>query len=310
MFLVILLYAILASTFTIAKIALRFAKPFFLIGFRMVLAGTLMISFIYFFQKHKFNITKKDWWLFIKVAIFHVYLAFIPEFWALQYISSSKTNLIYSATPFIAALLAYIFLKEKLTIKKTMGMLIGFGSLIPAFLTRTDIRETVMEMFSISIPELFLLISVVSAAYAWFIVKRLLDKGYSLLLINGIAMFLGGIGAFITSFFVEGTKTCPLFDLWPFLFWTGLLTLVANMIVYNFYGWLLKKYSITFVTSAGFLSPVFGAFYGYFFLAENITWHYFVSLGFIIIGLYLFYKDEIKKKDENIKKSEIEKQGA
>jgi drug/metabolite transporter (DMT)-like permease len=305
MFLVILLYAILASTFTIAKVALGFSKPFFLIGFRMILAGALMVSFIYFFQKYKFNIKKKDWWLFIKVAIFHVYLAFIPEFWALQYLSSSKTNLIYSATPFIAALLAYLLLKEKLTFKKTLGMLIGLVGLIPVFLTQTDIREAAMEMFSISVPELVLLIAVASGAYAWFIVKKLLDRGYSLLMINGVSMFLGGIAALITSFFVEGITTCPIFDFWPFLFWTSLLILVAN-----FYGWLLKKYSITFVSSAGFLCPVFGSFYGYFFLSENITWHYFVSLGFIIIGLYLFYKDEIKKKDENIKKSEIEKQGA
>lgn len=297
MLLVILLYAILASTFTIAKMALNFAKPFFLIGFRMIMAGSLMISFIYFFQKHKFNIKKDDWWLFIKVSIFHVYLAFIPEFWALQYVSSSKTNLIYSATPFISALLAYILLKEKLTFKKMLGMLIGISSLLPIFLTQTDVRESAMEIFSISLPEIVLLIAVASAAYAWFIVKKLLDKGYSLLMINGVAMLLGGIGALITSFIVEGIKAPLIFDFWPFLFWTSLLVLVANIIVYNFYGWLLKRYSITFVTSAGFLCPIFGAFYGYFFLSENITWHYFVSLGFIIIGLSLFYKDEIKKKN-------------
>ncbi len=296
MFLVVLLYAILASTFTIAKIALNYAKPFFLIGFRMIMAGGIMLSFLYLFKRKQFYIKKKDIWLFIKVAIFHVYLAFIPEFWALQYLSSSKTNLIYSATPFIAALLAYFILKEKLSVKKTIGMLMGIGGLVPIFLTQTDIRETGMEFFSISLPEMVLLVAVFSAAYAWFIVKKLLDKKYSLLMINGVAMLFGGIGALVTSFFVEGTATCPIFDFWPFLGWTSLLVLVANLIVYNFYGWLLTKYSITFVISAGFLCPIFGAFYGYFFLSENITWHYFISLGFIILGLYLFYKDEVRLK--------------
>lgn len=298
MFLVVLLYAVLASTFTIAKIALEYAKPFFLIGFRMITAGTLMLSFIYFFQKHKFKIKNNDWILFIKVSLFHIYLAFIPEFWALQYLSSSKTNLIYSATPFIAALLAYIILREKLSLKKTVGMLIGIAGLIPVFLTQTDIREAGMELFSISLPEIVLLGAVASAAYAWFVVKKLLDKGYSLLMINGIAMFFGGIGALLTSFIVEGTSTSPVFDFWPFLGWTSLLILVANIVVYNFYGFMLKKYSVTFVTSAGFLCPVFGGFYGYFFLSENITWHYFVSLAFIFLGLYIFYKDELKLKQK------------
>lgn len=296
MFLVVLLYAILASTFTIAKIALEYAKPFFLIAFRMIVSGTLMLSFIYFFQKHKFKINNNDWLLFIKVAIFHIYLAFIPEFWALQYISSSKTNLIYSATPFISALLAYLLLKEKLSFKKTVGMLIGLIGLIPVFLSQTDIREASMELFSISFPEIVLLGAVISAAYAWFVVKRLLDRGYSLLMINGISMLLGGIASLLTSFVFEGTASSPIYSLWPFLGWSSLLILVANIIVYNFYGLMLKKYSITFVSSAGFLSPIFGAFYGYFFLSENITWHYFLSLGFIVAGLYVFYKDELKLK--------------
>ncbi|KKP24744.1 MAG: hypothetical protein SZ59_C0001G0062 [candidate division TM6 bacterium GW2011_GWF2_28_16] len=295
MFLVVLLYAILALTFTIAKISLEFAKPFFLVGFRMILAGGIMLLFTYFFKRNKFYIKKSDIWLFIKVAIFHIYLVYIPDIWSLQYLSSSKSNLIYSATPFIAALLSYILLKEKLKFKKFLGMLIGLAGLIPILLTQTDIRETGMEFFSVSFPEIVLLIAVISGAYAWFIVKKLLDKGYSLLMINGFSMLLGGFWALITAFFVEGINKNSIFDFWPFLGWTLLLIFVANIVFYNFYGWLLKRYSITFVTSAGFLSPVFGAFYGYFFLSETISWHYYVSLIAIIIGLFVFYREERSK---------------
>lgn len=168
MFLAVLLYAILASTFTIAKIALGFAKPFFLIAFRMIVAGALMLSFVYFFKRKQFVVRKKDWGLFLKTALFHIYISFIFEFWSLQYLTSSKTNLIYSATPFLAALLSYIILSEKLSIKKTLGMIIGMLGLIPILFTQTDIREAGMELFSISVPEVTLLIAVISGAYAWF----------------------------------------------------------------------------------------------------------------------------------------------
>lgn len=295
MLLVVLLYAVLASTFTIAKTALAYAKPFFLIGFRMTLAGLLLLGYLYFFKREKFYLQKKDWLLFAKVSLFHIYFAFILEFWALQYISSSKTNLIYSATPFIAAILSYFLLKERLGLQKFLGMLIGVLGLIPIFLTQTDIRESGMQLFSMSLPEVVLLFAVVSAAYAWFVVKQLMDKGYSLLMINGVAMLVGGILSFFTSIAFEGVSTSPVFDFWPFLIWTLLLILVANIIVYNFYGWLLTKYSITFVISAGFLCPIFGAFYGWFFLNEQITWHYFVSLVCVMVGLFLFYRKEIKK---------------
>lgn len=297
MLLVVLLYALLASTFTIAKICLSYAKPFFLIAFRMIIAGSFMMGFLYFFKRKSFVIKKDDIWLFLQTSIFHIYLAFVLEFWSLQYLSSAKTNLIYSATPFVAAFFAYILLSEKLGIKKFTGMLIGFVGLIPIFLTQTDVREAAMELFSVSLPEIILLLAVISGAYAWFIVKRLLDKGYSLLMINGFSMFVGGLFALVTFFWFEGIESSPIFDLWPFLGWVSLLILIANIIVYNFYGWLLKKYSVTFVTSAGFLCPVFGAFYGYFFLSENITWHYFVSFAFICLGLFIFYREEIDNKN-------------
>ncbi|MFC1894925.1 DMT family transporter [Candidatus Dependentiae bacterium] len=295
MILVVLLYAILASTFVIAKTALAYAKPFFLIGFRMIIAGMILLGYLLLFKKDKFFVSKKDYWLFLKVSLFHIYFAFIPEFWALQYVSSSKTNLIYSSTPFIAAILSYFLLSEKLALQKFIGMFIGILGLIPVLLTQTDIREAGMQFFSVSAPEIILFGAVLSAAYAWFIVKDLMGKGYSLLIINGIAMFIGGVLSLITSLFFEGVTVSPIFDFGPFLFWTLVLIFVANVVVYNYYAWLLQKYSITFVMSAGFLCPIFGAFYGWFFLGEQITWHYFVSLAFVMLGLHIFYRKEIKK---------------
>ncbi|MFH1644083.1 MAG: DMT family transporter [bacterium] len=298
MFLVILEYLILASTFTIAKATLFYAKPFFIIGIRMTFAGILLLGFKYLTDKRSLTLYKSDWWLFLKASIFHIYLAFIPEFWALQYLTSAKTNLIYSATPFIAALLAYFIFAEKLTRQKTIGMFIGLLGLIPIFLTQTDPREGSMELFSFSLPELVLLGAVFSATYAWFIIKKLLIKGYSLVVINGVSMFVGGIFSLLTSFIFEGVKTNPVFDFWPFLFWVLFLILMANIISYNLYAWLIKHYSITFVTFAGFLCPVFGAFLGWFFLGEHISWHYYFALLCIAIGLYVFYKDEMKLKQE------------
>ena len=293
MFLVGLEYAILASTFTVAKTVLSYAKPFFTIGFRMTVAGVLLLGYQYIFNRSKFVIKKEDWWLFFKVSIFHVYLAFIPEFWALQYLSSSKTSLIYSATPFIAAILSYFLLSERLNKRKIFGMFVGILGLIPVLLTQTDTREAAMELFSISLPEVVLFGAVISAAYAWFILKELMKKGYSLPIINGVAMFAGGILSFATSFVAEGVSVSPVFSWGPFIGWVSLLIFLANIVSYNFYGWLLKRYSITFMTFAGFLCPIFAAFYGWFFLSEQITWHYFLSLLLITIGLYIFYKEEI-----------------
>lgn len=296
MFIVFLNYLILASTFTIAKITLFFAKPFFIIGFRMTMAGIILLIFQYLFNKQELTLKRDDWWLFFKASIFHVYLAFIPEFWSLQFLSSSKVTLIYSSTPFIAAILSYFIFSEKLSGLKALGMTIGLSGLVPIFLTQTDIREAGMSFLSISAPELVLMIAVFSATYAWFVVKTLLNKGYSFITINGVAMFVGGIFSLVTSFGIEGVKSSPVYNWSQFLFWVFLLIFASNVVFYNLNTWLMKHYSITFVTFAGFLCPIYGAFLGWFFLSEVITWHYFVALAFIITGLYIFYKDEMRIK--------------
>ena len=131
MLLVVLIYSILALTFVFAKKTLAYANPFFLIGFRMILAGTILLLHQRFFSKTHFSINKSDYWLFFKVALFHIYFSFIFEFWSMQYLSALKITIIYSATPFIAAILSYILLKERLSWQKVLGIIIGLGGLAP-----------------------------------------------------------------------------------------------------------------------------------------------------------------------------------
>ncbi|MCK4265158.1 DMT family transporter [Candidatus Babeliales bacterium] len=298
MILIILVYAILASTFTLAKASLQYSKPFFLIGCRMILAGTFLLGYLALFKRKALYITKNDLLLFLKVALTHVYIFFIFEFWALSFpsLSSSKTSLIFTSTPFVAAFLSYLLLGERLSLTKIMGMALGIIGLAPVLVLQVDPLEAGKEFFRFSFPEAILLIAVVSGAYAWFDIKKLMSKGYSLLLINGFAMLVGGIGAFLTSSLVEGFTPFPVSNIFQFSKYVLALILVSNIVFYNFYGWLLKRYSFTLLSFAGFLTPLFAAFYGWFFLGETITWHYYFSLVVVFIALYIFYKDEILKK--------------
>lgn len=290
MILVILLYALLASTFAIAKYVVSLGKPFFIIGFRMILAGSTLLSYLWITNKSACKIEKEDWKLFFKTALFHVYLAFIPEFWALQFVSSIKTNIIYSSTPLIAAFLSYFLLGERLTKKKWLGMFLGGLSLLPIFTLSSSGGEITLSG-SIAFHDLVLFGAVVSASYAWFLVKRLMDKGYSLPLINGIAMLFGGIGALITSFLFDGVKESLIYD-WPaFLKAIVLLIFIANILVYNLYGFLLKRYSVTLLALSGLLCPVFGALFGWFFLSEQLSIYHFISLGGIALALFIFQSE-------------------
>lgn len=290
----VLEYAILASTFTIAKVAIGHADPLFLIGVRMVASAPLMLLVHRWQAKPTFTIDKKDYSLFFKVSIFHIFLPFIGEFWALQFVSSAKTAITYSLTPFIAALLSYFLLKKKLSSKQSIGLVVGLLGLMPIFFSGDDIAHIAGEFLYVSMPELVLLLSVISASYAWFVVSELMNRGYGISLINGVAMFFGGIFSLVLWYFLSDGRTPIKGDLSSFFMWTALLIVVANVISYNLYGYLLRHISITFMSAIGFLCPIFASIFGVFLLGEKLGVSHMVALVLVSLGLWLFYQEEIR----------------
>lgn len=290
---VIILYALLALTFPLSQFALYYTSPLFLIAFRMLLAGAVLLSY-HVFSRKSFFIARKDIWLFVKAAFFYIYLSFIPEFWALQYVSSLKTTIMYSLTPFITAFLEYTLLKKRLNHAKFMGMFIGTVGLIPLLMLPNTHCLPFGKCAYPLLPEVALLVAITAGAYAWFLVKDLAQRGYSLVLINGITMSLGGFMSLLTHWVTGPLAYFPVTHIGPFLIYTIALILISNVIVYNLYGHLLKSYSITFLAFAGFLSPLFGTFYAWLFFHEHISWQYFISFIFVFVGLAIFYQGEQK----------------
>jgi len=318
MILVLINFMLLSLAFTVGKLALDYMTPIFFIGFRMSVAGALLLTYVYFFRRNEWRISKKDVPLLLAISFFHIYLSFILEFWALQYVDSAKACFMFNLSPFVTALFAYIWLKEPMTSKKWVGLIIGFLGFLPVLMTNGAVERSVGTFFFFSMPELALLAAASAAAYAWILIKKLMKHShYSPMMINGFAMFTSGIGAFITAFFLEKgpyirvpeggieqtLETIPyigfLFTglgakLLPLLFYTGLLILISNVIFYNLYAYLLKKYSATFLSFAGITAPLFAAFFGWLLLGEVITWGFYVSLVIVGLGLYIFYQDELK----------------
>lgn len=293
--LAVLEYAILASTFTLAKVAVQYADPLFIIGVRMVVSAPLMFLVHYIHKKNTFCIAKEDRVKFLLVSIFHIFLPFSAEFWALQYVSSAKAAITYSLTPFIAAVLSYFLLKKKLAFKQVLGLAIGLLGLMPIFFSPDDIPYMAGKLLFVSIPELVLLLAVCSASYAWFIVSDLMKRGYGISFINGVAMLLGGIFSFMLWWLVFDDKPPITGDFSQFVLWTSLLILVANVLSYNFYGWLLNHISITFMSAIGFLCPIFASIYGIVLLNENLGLSHILALVMVTFGLWLFYREEIEK---------------
>ncbi len=317
MFLVFALYFLFASTFTIGKAALAYVSPFLFTGIRMVCAGSMLLWYTYLYNQKGKVFDRKDCVLFAQIIVFHIFCSYTLEFWALQQVTSAKACLLYNLSPFITALFSYVLFSEHLTVRQACGLMVGFLGFIPILLSQTPLEEIAGHIGFLSWPEMALIASVTSSAYGWMIMKKLVTKGYSFIFINGIGMTGGGILALGLSYIVEGVpvlKTVPavlpqLADCCGLLtenivmlgLYSVAIIVIANIIGYNLYAHLLSKYSATFLSFAGFVTPLFAALLGWVFLGEVVTWHFFATMMLVLCGLCLFHeKKEIKFEEKGL----------
>lgn len=290
--LVLILFALFASIFSLQKINLNYSEPFFLIGLRMTIAGIFILIYIKFKNINE-QIKKKDIKFFIYLAIFNIYLNSIFEIWGLKNMSSSKACMIYSLSPFITAIMAFLLLKEKITKNKTLGLIIGICGIIPTINIKTEEELNIENIYILSTSEISLILSVIFSVIGWICLKKIIKLQYSYITANAISMLIGGILTLIHSY-LSGEKwnPTPVTDYKNFIYYTFLTCLISNIICYNLFGYLLKFFSTTFMTFAGLITPFFASIFGFIFLKEIITINFFISITIFFLGLIIFYREE------------------
>lgn len=301
MWLVFFLYALFASVFVIAKAGLYYVEPLFLVGTRMAAAGIILIAYQTLWKNEFPKPSKKEWWLLFQLAFFNIYLTNACEFWGLKYLTASKTCLIYSISPFLSALFSFFLFHEKLTKRKWIGLGIGFFGLLPIILTQDSSESLAGGLLFFSWPELSVLVAVAASVWGWILLCRLV-RTLSPLTANGYSMFMGGVFCLAHSLMVENWDPFPVTAWRPFFETFIALLIVSNLMAYNLYGYLLRRFSPTFVSFAGFTTPFFTAFLGYIFLSEKPPLTFFLSSLLVFVGLFTFYREELQKSTKSKEK--------
>ena len=82
MHLVFILYALFASLFVLLKDTLSYGDPFFIIGFRMAIAGIGMLVYQFIRKPNSLKLSSHSLFLIFLLALLHIYLTNIAEIWA------------------------------------------------------------------------------------------------------------------------------------------------------------------------------------------------------------------------------------
>ncbi len=301
---IILLQALFATSFPMGKYLLSFTSPLFLSGTRMLIAGGILLIYQYFLPLAEFKIKRKHFWIFAQITVLGMFATYGLRLYALEVLPVWKVSFFYNFSPFLSALYAYFLFKERLSFKQWFGLSIGLIGMMPMLISKSPEEATLGEFFYISIYELFLIISVSLHCYSWLLIQKLVKhKKYDTSIVNGICMASGGLLSLIASYALEGPAQVS--D--PIAFSKGLIIMIfiSNILCHNIYAGLLKKYSATFMSFTSFLSPLFAALYGWAFFQETISWHFYLSISIVLVGLYIFYQDELKNK-ANYEEKQVE----
>lgn len=293
MILVILLFAMFGGVCSVAKLSLSYASPLFFIGARMALAGVILLIYhrIRYGKEYKFQ--PKQLILLFLLGVFNIYFTNLFAYFSLEELDSFKTCFIYNLSPFISALFSYFVFSETLSNNQWLGLTIGFLGF--TFLVVDDF--ILEDLSSFSFGHFIMLLSVFSSVYGWVLMRQLVfDNNCSPALANGGSMFVGGSSALIHSYFTENWDPVPVSDYAGYFQCSILLIVFSNLICYNLYGYLLKTYTATFMSFAGFLTPLFTALFGWMFLEEIVTWNFFLAFSIVLVGLLIFSKNELSYK--------------
>ena len=279
--LLISLAVIWGSSFFNIKIATYSYDPITLALVRVIFAS-IPLLLICKLRKIKIEAFTENWKWYALIGLFNIAIPFVLIAIGTAKINSYLAAILMSTTPLSGSILAHFFTKdEKLSFFKSTGVLIGFSGIILLFFDRVIINSE--------------------------------NYIYALITILGSTFYC--IGGLLTLKLKnkknENVTTST--TLWSVLFllpfslilespWNSEPTIASTLsllylgVIATGFAWLIRFRILTvnglvFQTQVAYLIPIFGIIFGYFLMNEIITWRVLVSLVIILIGIYIFKKN-------------------
>ena len=279
--LLLLLSIIWGSAFFNIKIATYSYEPFTLALVRVIFAFIPLILLCRF-KNIKIEAFSKNWIWYASIGLCNIAIPFVLIAIGTSKINSYLAAILMSTTPLSGSILAHFFIKdEKLSYLKSLGVLIGFSGIVLLFFDKVIINsDNYFYVFVTILGSTFYCIG----GLLTLKLKNRVNENVTTSTTLWAVIFL-----FPLSFIFESPWNSS-----PTL--ASTLSLLYLGVVATGLAWLIRFKILTvnglvFQTQVAYLIPIFGIFFGYFLMDETITWRVLVSLVVILIGIYIFKKN-------------------
>ncbi len=276
-----LLGLIWGSSFFNIKIATYSYEPFTLALIRVIFASFPLLILCKY-KNIKIEAFSKNWKPYALIGLCNITIPFTLIAIGTSKINSYLAAMLMSTTPMSGSVLAHFFTKdEKITLYKSVGIIIGFSGIIFLFFDELVVNKT---------NYIFVLITILGSTFysiGGILTLRLKDKGnenvttsttiWSVIFLLPLSLI------FETPWNSSPTLISTMSLLYLGVVATGLAWLIRfRILVVN---------GLVFQTQVAYLIPIFGVMFGYFLMDEVITWKVLTSLIIIIIGIYIVKKN-------------------
>lgn len=286
---------IYAANFSIAKEVMpAYVPPFAFVLLRV--AGALVLFWIvgFFFVKEK--VDKKDLPYMAMLAVFGVAVNQLLFLKGLSVTNPTNGAIIMTSNPIIVIIIAAVFLKEKISLQKIIGILIGIAGALIMLVYGKDFSFGSKTIFG----DTLILINSVSWALYVVLVKPLMKKYNTFTVVKWVFLF-GFI--YVLPFGFSELKTIQ-WETFTFPVWRDVLFVV---IATTFFAYILNTYSLralspSVVSIYIYLQPFLATLIAiYFFKNDELDLRKLTAGVLIIFGVYLVSMPFKKSKIETPK---------
>ena len=246
--------------------------------------GVMVLSPI--FIKTKLNVFKTS---HLKVHFLRVlinYPSMLLFFYGINFVTIEKANSLTFIVPFIATILAVIFLKEKIYVYRIFALVLGFiGMLI---IIRPGMIEVSYGVYMILI-----------SSFLWavmIIITKILSKDDSAITILSYQYFLMFVISFVFALFNWQT---PSQETVFYLFLAGLSGTIFHLTLYQAY----KLVDVSLVQPYSFLVLVFASILGYFVFDEVPDIYTWIGTSIIFVGIIIISIREMQINKNIVRKN-------
>ncbi|MCK5677732.1 MAG: EamA family transporter [Flavobacteriaceae bacterium] len=285
-FLAAIIYGI---SFTVAKEVMpQYVKPYGFILLR-VSGATLVFWILSLFLK-KEKISLHDYLRIFIASIFGITLNMLAFFKGLSMTTPINASVIMVTSPIIVLTFATIFLKEKATKRKLIGIFIGmFGAILLIMYGRSVNTAT-----NATLGNLLVFVNASSYALYLILIKNLTKKYHPLTLAKWLYLF--GLILVIPFGYHEFNEIDWMSLPKTALYRIGFIVLFTTVLTYMFNLIAIKKLKPTTLSIFIYLQPVLASTYALFVGSDSLNEIKIVATILIFIGVYLVTR---KPKDED-----------